>query len=236
MTIPPIGGSSSGATDPTTPLATAPPILGKDDFLQMLVAQLKNQDPMSPMDGTQFAAQLAQFSTVEQLTELNTTATTQATAASQETLTQQASFGNSLIGRDVVTTGATINVADGTTSRISIDTSGAAETVHIDILGADGKTIVGSQDYDNVPAGTNTLTVDTSKLDPGSYTYNVSAISTSGAAVGAVGYTVGSVQGTSFQNGQVVLTVNGAAVPITDIVEIIPAASAGSSSSTSSNP
>jgi flagellar basal-body rod modification protein FlgD len=47
--------------------------LGKDQFLQLLVAQLKNQDPMSPSDGKEMAAQLAQFSGVEQLVTANET-------------------------------------------------------------------------------------------------------------------------------------------------------------------
>ncbi len=39
-------------------------IIGKDEFLRMLIAQLKNQDPLNPLDGTAFTAQLAQFSSL----------------------------------------------------------------------------------------------------------------------------------------------------------------------------
>ncbi|HTR98266.1 MAG TPA: flagellar hook capping FlgD N-terminal domain-containing protein, partial [Bacteroidota bacterium] len=47
-------------------------IMGQDDFLKMLVTQLQNQDPLNPMDATQFASQLAQFTSVEQLNNINT--------------------------------------------------------------------------------------------------------------------------------------------------------------------
>ncbi len=56
---------SSETTRPTTD------VLGKDDFLQLLVAQLQHQDPLKPMDSTEFTAQLAQFSSLEQLYNVN---------------------------------------------------------------------------------------------------------------------------------------------------------------------
>jgi flagellar basal-body rod modification protein FlgD len=46
--------------------------VGKDDFLKLLVAQIRNQDPLNPADGVQFLAQLAQFSQLEQLININT--------------------------------------------------------------------------------------------------------------------------------------------------------------------
>lgn len=57
-------GSQSTTSGPTSIGASAP---NEQMFLQLLVAQLKNQDPMSPTDGTQFVSQLAQFSELEQV-------------------------------------------------------------------------------------------------------------------------------------------------------------------------
>ena len=73
---PPLG--SPQATPSSTPPSNPKGQLGKDEFLKMLVAQMQNQDPLSPMDGQQMAAQLAQFSSVEQLVTLNETMSNQA--------------------------------------------------------------------------------------------------------------------------------------------------------------
>lgn len=58
--------------------------LGQDDFLQLLTTQLKNQDPLSPMDNEAFVAQLAQFSTVSGITEMNKSLSTLAQLAGSD--------------------------------------------------------------------------------------------------------------------------------------------------------
>jgi flagellar basal-body rod modification protein FlgD len=64
--------STKSSTDSSTDTTTN--ALGsKEIFLQLLVAQIKNQNPLNPTDGTQFMSQLAQFSSLEQLISLNTT-------------------------------------------------------------------------------------------------------------------------------------------------------------------
>ncbi|MBC7526882.1 MAG: flagellar hook capping protein [Chthonomonadaceae bacterium] len=64
--------ASTGAIDGAVNSATGGQALGQGAFLKLLVTQLQNQDPLSPQDQTQFLAQLAQFSTVEGVTNLST--------------------------------------------------------------------------------------------------------------------------------------------------------------------
>src|SRR5439155_24384033 len=73
MTIAAPSATTAGAPDPNQakPQAATDPLANKNVFLQLLVAQLKNQDPLSPADGLQFVTQLAQFTNLEQSLEMN---------------------------------------------------------------------------------------------------------------------------------------------------------------------
>jgi flagellar basal-body rod modification protein FlgD len=61
-------GAKSAVADPTSTLPTAgSSVATKENFLQLLVAQIKNQNPLQPADGTQFLSQLSQFTEMEQM-------------------------------------------------------------------------------------------------------------------------------------------------------------------------
>ena len=72
-TTPPIGGASSNSGDQSTINRTGG--LGREAFLQLLVTQLAHQDPMQPQSDSEFIAQLAQFSSLEQLSNIQSTLT-----------------------------------------------------------------------------------------------------------------------------------------------------------------
>jgi len=93
MTIEPVNTAAAASVTNTKSNSLA----SADTFLQLLVAQLKNQDPSSPADGTQFVTQLAQFSQLEQLVAIRTdldTVVQQATDASSTSTTPTTSGGN----------------------------------------------------------------------------------------------------------------------------------------------
>ncbi len=71
--------------------------LGKDDFLKILIAQLQNQDPLNPMDDREFIAQMAQFSSLEQMMSMNTAMQTMLNVQLSETLVKH----SELIGKEV---------------------------------------------------------------------------------------------------------------------------------------
>ena len=115
MTVPSVTGSTGTTTDPSGALSMDQ--LGGDTFLKLMVAQLRNQDPMNPTDSTQFLAQTAQFTTVEKLT----TMADQTTAA----LTLQRDLGAAgMVGRTVSFTAADGSQAQGAVDSVRFTDTG----------------------------------------------------------------------------------------------------------------
>jgi len=92
--------------------------LGKDAFLQLMVTQMQYQDPLQPQDNSQFIAQLAQFSALEQMTNIAQGQTQEVSQLqSMQTMTQL-SFEHQLMGTSVQVTDSSGNTVSGTVTSI----------------------------------------------------------------------------------------------------------------------
>jgi flagellar basal-body rod modification protein FlgD len=189
--------------------------LGRNEFMKLLLAQLKNQDPLSPMDGTDFAAQLAQFSSLEQLQNLNDTLETQ--SVNQMTLSYSQSVN--MIGKEAIANSGNTVTANGETAELNYNLAKDAQSVTISIMDKNGK-IVKTWDESAKTAGMNGTTWDCSSFEKGDYTYQIAATDSVGASVTADTMTTGVVTAVHFRSNQILVTINGIEVPLSDIVEV----------------
>lgn len=96
--------------------------LGKDDFLKLLITQLQNQDPTNPMQDREFIAQMAQFSSLEQMTNMNTTLQKMASGQEESNLISYGQF----IGKEITwhkleeNTNGEIKILEGTGKVVSL--------------------------------------------------------------------------------------------------------------------
>lgn len=209
-------GSSSGSSSSATLNS-----INKDQFLQLLVSQLKNQDPMEPMKPNEFAAQLAQFTSVEQLIQLNTSVNNQSAALQISTLSGQAALGASLIGRQVVAEGDQVSIpADGKASvRIDVGVGGGRGT--LTLKDSTGKTIA-TRDLGSIAGGHQTVALPTD-LPPGDYHYEIAVKDSKDAAVAVATYTTGVVSAVEFNSGSIVLRLGELKVTLGSVAEVDPA-------------
>ena len=218
------GAASAKSTDTTHGTAASAPggIMGKDQFLKLLIAQLKNQDPMSPLQGDQMASQLAQFSSLEQLQQINANLTGQQTSSSTLLGAVQSSAAINTIGHTVVAIGDQLQVggANGV-STVEATFGSAATNATIHVFNAGGSE-VGSQSLGSVGAGKQTFNLAkmTEGLAPGTYTYTIDATDGSGAAVAVQTYTTARIDGVSSGQNGLVLTAGGITIPYGSIVRI----------------
>jgi len=132
--------------------ATGNQAMGKEAFLTLLVTQLKNQNPLSPQDNGAFVAQLAQFSSLEGINNLNDSVK----AISSNVTSSQALQASSLVGRSVVTQTDKTLVDTSKSMTGSVAVKNAVGNVTVKITDKDGNTVrtiemgpqaVGSQNF-----------------------------------------------------------------------------------------
>lgn len=195
--------------------------LGKQDFLQLLVAQLKNQDPMNPMQGAEFSAQLAQFSSLEQLTELNKGFDGLVGAVNGQSKLAQTTMGANLVGRNAVAEGTMMGVDGNGAAKATVELPQSARSVTVYLLDSMGN-VIESKEFNELPPGRQAFTWQARTAKPGNYSYAVEATGLDGKAIQPRQLVSGRIDGLFFQDGKVLLGIGGSKVPMDGLLEISP--------------
>jgi flagellar basal-body rod modification protein FlgD len=212
--------SLQGSSASTASQAADKSSLGKDDFLKLLLAQVANQDPLSPMDNQAFVAQLAQFSSVEQLQSANGTLTSMVLAQAAGNQTAAAS----LVGKDVMYRSDKVELKAGGPAALHGNLGSEAATVTAVITDASGRT-VRTLHFSSSPAGAFTGTWDGrddkgAMLPAGQYKTTLTAADTGGKPIETITAGTGRVSGISFSNGAAELVVGGVRIKLADVIQI----------------
>lgn len=197
--------------------------LGKEDFLQLLVAQMKNQDPINPMDGTQFASQLAQFNSVEQLINLNDGMNLLAESQQMMNTGLSNTMAASLAGKSVRALSDKIALEPGGSGTLQFKLNNVATSADITIRDGSGN-VVRTEELGSLGSGEHTwtwdgLSDDGSRLPEGVYSIEVNAAN-GDQQVDALTYTEGFAEKVSYSGEGVRLLVNGIYVPLGDVEQI----------------
>lgn len=197
---------SSAATQSASSTAAALTGTGKtaaeqqESFLKMLITQLKNQDPLNPMDNAQITSQMAQLSTLQGIDKLNSTLSSLATNLTGNQTMQAAS----LVGHDVMAPGSQLQLAGGNATA-GVELASAADKVVVTITNSGGTVVhrvdLGAQPQGIVQLNWDGTTDSGAAAAAGTYQFSVSATA-QGKSVDATALMLGRVQGvTAGQSG-----------------------------------
>ena len=201
--------------------------MGKNEFLKLLTVQLKNQDPLSPVDNTQMVAQLAQFSQLESLQGISDKmdGISTAAAASNQLATTV------LVGKQALFHADRIGLVAGRGSTFQLSLAAAADDAAAVIADPNGRVVrtlhLGAQ-----PAGASDATWDGldasgKALPSGEYLLSVSGTKKDGTSVAATANVRATITGVSYDDGIAKVVVAGRHLSLSDVVAIsLPASGA----------
>jgi flagellar basal-body rod modification protein FlgD len=193
--------------------------LGKEDFLRLLVTQLRHQDPLEPLDAQDFASQLAEFTALEQQMRTNELLEQEMQFRTAEMIQAQNSAAIALIGQRVVSPGDQVEVTGSGPTEAYVSTTGAT-ALRLELVDAAGNTALS---MDAIVAGAGAHRIDLSalagSLAAGTYTLSVRVLG-GGGGVEATPLSSGVVRGVRPGPAGPVLVVGDQEVQLSNVLEI----------------
>ena len=210
--------------DRTAPVPTNPKAnLGKDQFLQLLVAQMRYQDPLNPMDGQQMAAQLAQFSSVEQLLNINKALESQGSAQSTLANLVAGSSALSAVGKTAIASADAIEVTTKgkLPAQLAADIPSNAKSATLVLYDQNGQAVK-TKSLGSVNAGRQSFDVGSfgDGVGTGIYRLAVEVTDATDAVNGVPTYLSGRIDGVRYTPTGPVVTIDGIALPFSGVSEI----------------
>jgi flagellar basal-body rod modification protein FlgD len=192
----------------------------QDRFLKLLVTQLKNQDPLNPMDNAQITSQMAQISTVTGIDKLNATLQSMAASFSAD----QSLQATAMIGHSVLAPGMSLQLQNGT-AQGGVSLPQAADKVVVSIVDSSGQVVhkvdLGAQAAGVLGFQWDGVTDSGANAAPGTYSFSIQAVQGS-TKIDAVALALGSVIGVTQGTGGVALNVNGmGSVALSDVKQVM---------------
>jgi len=219
--VAPVNNTTTSAAALSSALGSNP-AMGRDAFLKLLVAQLKNQDPLKPQDNSAFVAELAQFSSLEQSMGVNDKL--------NQMMLQNQGMANSnvinMVGQVATVKGSLITTdGSGLATPMAFTQDRASDNTSIQIQDANGK-VVRTLDLGGRPAGISRITWDGKSDDgivqpQGTYAVAIRSTDADGGTVVVSQETSGTITGVAFDKGYPVLHLsNGVNAPVSDLLRV----------------
>ncbi len=199
--------------------------LGKDDFLQLLVTKMTNQDPLEPMKDEQFIAELAQFSQLEQTYNMNRLLQNSSNMDYLQMQTINNTMATNLIGKDIKASYNSVYLGDSDSSDINFSTDEYAKEIKVTITNSDGN-VVRTLTAESVAPGDNTVTWDGrdengNRLASDVYSVSIEATDANGDDFTPSTYVQGMVDGVVYRDGAAMLMVNGMEISLANVEQIL---------------
>lgn len=212
--------SSSNSTNSSSSSITNNNSMGKQEFLKLLTVQLQNQNPLSPMDGKDFSAQLAQFSQVEQLENINSGISSSNELDLQLTRSITNSLSTTMVGKEAKVAGNDVIIDQNDQGTVSFELDNYAKEVKIKINDSNGDTVK-TINKQALKSGEHTLNFDEAGLDFSNKEYTFEVQATDGAnQVGTTPMMIGTVSSVRFNEKGSYIVMDGAEASFSSVLEI----------------